>query len=84
VTPLDAGIRALLQRATKEVGIDAPLLVSGAGHDAQNPSLSGVPTGMLFIRSTGGSHTPTELADAADAAVATRALERVIHELASG
>lgn len=82
VTPLDAGIRALLQRATKEVGIDAPLLVSGAGHDAQNPSLSGVPTGMLFIRSTGGSHTPTELADAADAAVATRALEIALRELA--
>ncbi|HEY6960113.1 MAG TPA: Zn-dependent hydrolase [Candidatus Limnocylindria bacterium] len=82
VTPLDGDIRALLQRATHDVGVDAPLLVSGAGHDAQNPSLSGVPTGMLFIRSTGGSHTPTESADIADAAIATRALEMAITELA--
>ena len=81
VTPLDPEIRALLQRATKSVGVDAPLMVSGAGHDAQNPSLSGVPTGMLFIRSTGGSHTPTELAEVADAAVATRALETALAEL---
>ena len=83
VTPLDAGIRALLERAAKGLGLDAPLLVSGAGHDAQNPALSGVPTGMLFVRSTGGSHTPTESADVVDAAVATRALERAIRELAS-
>lgn len=82
VTPLDPEIRALLQRVTKEAGVDAPLLVSGAGHDAQNPALSGVPTGMLFIRSSGGSHTPTESADAADAAVATRALESAIRDLA--
>ena len=82
VTPLDPQIRALLERATTHVGVAAPLLVSGAGHDAQNPSLSGVPTGMLFIRSTGGSHTPTESADVGDAAVATRALEDAITELA--
>lgn len=82
VTPLDGRIRELLQRATTKVGVAAPLLVSGAGHDAQNPSLSGVPAGMLFIRSTGGSHTPTEHAETADAAVATRALERAIGELA--
>jgi allantoate deiminase len=83
VTPLDPEIRALLLRATKEVGIDAPLLVSGAGHDAQNPSLSGVPTGMIFVRSTGGSHNPNELADIDDAALGARALELAIRELAT-
>ena len=83
VTPLDPGIREVLRRATKSVGIDAPLLVSGAGHDAQNPALSGVPTGMLFVRSTGGSHTPAESADPADAVIGTRALEHAIGELAS-
>ncbi len=82
VTPLDPAVREVLRRATKSVGVDAPLLVSGAGHDAQNPALSGVPTGMLFVRSTGGSHTPTELADTADAAIGARALERAIAELA--
>jgi len=82
VTPLDPGIRDVLRRATKAVGVDAPLLVSGAGHDAQNASLSGVPTGMIFVRSTGGSHTPTESADIADAALGAEALERAIAELA--
>lgn len=83
VTALDHGIRDVLLRATKAVGVDAPLLVSGAGHDAQNPALSGVPTGMIFVRSTGGSHTPTEYAATADAALGTEALERAIAELAS-
>ena len=84
VTPLDPGIRDVLLRATKGVGVEAPLLVSGAGHDAQNPSLSGVPTGMIFVRSSGGSHTPTEFAAPADAALGARALELAITELAGG
>jgi allantoate deiminase len=83
VTPLDAEIRALLLRATREVGVAAPVLVSGAGHDAQNPSLSGVPTGMIFVRSTGGSHNPNEFASTADAALGAQALELAIRELAS-
>ncbi len=82
VTPLDPRIRKVLVRAARGVGVEPPLLVSGAGHDAQNPSLSGVPTGMLFIRSTGGSHTPTESADIADAALAAQALAAAILELA--
>jgi allantoate deiminase len=82
VTPLDPAIRDMLLRATRAVGVEAPLLVSTAGHDAQNPSLAGVPTGMIFVRSTGGSHTPTELAAIADAALGAEALERAIGELA--
>jgi len=83
VTPLDAGVRDLLVRSVRAVGVEPPILVSGAGHDAQNPSLSGVPTGMIFVRSTGGSHTPTEFAATADAALAAQALELTIRELAS-
>jgi allantoate deiminase len=83
VTPLDAGIRGLLLGTTKAVGVDAPLLVSGAGHDAQNPSLSGVPTGMIFVRSTGGSHTPIEFAATADAALGAQVLELAIKALAT-
>ena len=66
-----------------EVTVDAPVLVSGAGHDAQNPSLSGVPTGMIFVRSTGGSHNPNGLASTDDAALGAQALELAIRELAS-
>jgi allantoate deiminase len=83
VTPLDPGIRDVLNRATKSVGVEAPMLVSGAGHDAQNPALSGVPTGMIFVRSTGGSHTPREFASIDDAALGAQALANAIKELAT-
>ena len=83
VTSLDAKIRDLLRRATATVGVDAPELVSGAGHDAQNPARSGVPTGMIFVRSTGGSHTPREFASVDDAALGAQALANAIKELAS-
>ena len=83
VTPLDPRIRDVLKRAAKSVGVEAPLLVSGAGHDAQNAALSGVPTGMIFVRSTGGSHTPREFASIADAALGAQALANAIKELAT-
>jgi allantoate deiminase len=82
-TPLDPKIRDVLKRATMSVGVEAPILVSGAGHDAQNPALSGVPTGMIFVRSTGGSHTPRELASIGDAALGAQALANAIKELAT-
>jgi allantoate deiminase len=82
-TPLDPKIRDVLKRATKSVGVEAPLLVSGAGHDAQNPALSGVPTGMIFVRSTGGSHTAREFASIDDAALGAQALANAIKELAT-
>ena len=83
VTPLDRGIALLLRRAVKDVGVDAELLVSGAGHDAQNAQLSGVPTGMIFVRSSGGSHTPREFASLDDAALGARALAIALRELAA-
>lgn len=82
-TPLDPRIRDVLKRATTSVSVDAPMLISGAGHDAQNPALSGVPTGMIFVRSTGGSHTPREFASLADAALGAQALANAIKELAT-
>lgn len=81
-TPLDPTMRDLFARAAASVGVDAPVLSSGAGHDAQNPQLSGVPTGMLFIRSTGGSHTPRESAATVDAALAADALAFALRRLA--
>ena len=47
------------------------------------PALSGVPTGMIFVRSTGGSHTPRELASNEDAALGAEALAIAIKELAT-
>jgi len=83
VTALDPRIRDVLKKAARSVGVDAPELVSGAGHDAQNPALSGVATGMIFVRSSGGSHTPREFASIDDAALGAQALANAIKELAS-
>ena len=82
VAPMDRTLRATLARACRAAGVDAPELVSGAGHDAENPAHSGVPTGMIFIRSRGGSHSPREAADARDAARAATALAHALVELA--
>jgi len=81
-TALDATMRDLFARAAASVGVEAPVLSSGAGHDAQNPALAGVPTGMLFIRSTGGSHTPRESAATVDAALGADALAFALRRLA--
>ncbi|MFK4851358.1 allantoate amidohydrolase [Microbacterium sp. ZW T6_19] len=60
---------------------DAPVLDTGAGHDAG--VLAGViPTGMLFVRNpTGASHTPAEAARPEDVAVGVIALADVLETL---
>ena len=81
--PLDPALRDLFLRSGRAVGVSAPELFSGAGHDAENAQLAGVRTGMLFVRSTGGSHNPNELATDADAALGAQALALAIAELAT-
>ena len=45
----------------------APVLATGAGHDAGILSEAGVRTAMLFVRNpTGVSHSPAEFAEADD------------------
>ncbi|HEY8647830.1 MAG TPA: Zn-dependent hydrolase [Candidatus Limnocylindria bacterium] len=80
--PLDPALRDLFLRSAKAVGVQAPELFSGAGHDAENAQLAGVPTGMLFVRSTGGSHNPNELATLDDAVLGATALAHALRELA--
>jgi N-carbamoyl-L-amino-acid hydrolase len=60
----------------------APVLPTGAGHDAG--VLSGhVPTAMLFVRNpTGVSHAPAEYATDADCAAGVNALADTLEELA--
>jgi N-carbamoyl-L-amino-acid hydrolase len=60
----------------------APVLPTGAGHDAG--VLAGhVPTAMLFVRNpTGVSHAPAEHASDADCAIGVQALADVLAELA--
>ena len=57
---MDYRLTSLLVRAAGRTGAGAPLMVSGAGHDAMVMAQC-VPAAMLFVRSPGGlSHHPDE------------------------
>lgn len=63
--------------------LDAPLLPTGAGHDAGVLAAT-TPTAMLFVRNpTGISHAPEEFAEADDCLDGTRALARTLRHLAA-
>ncbi|MEV6411130.1 allantoate amidohydrolase [Kribbella sp. NPDC051718] len=62
---------------------DAPVLPTGAGHDAGVFSDAGIPTAMLFVRNpTGISHSPAEHAEMDDCLAGVEALATVLKELA--
>ncbi len=61
--------------------LDAPVLPTGAGHDAGVLSAH-IPTAMLFVRNpTGISHSPAEFAEDADCEAGIVALTTVVREL---
>ncbi len=61
--------------------LDAPVLPTGAGHDAGVLSAH-IPTAMLFVRNpTGVSHSPAELAEDADCEAGIDALAAVVRDL---
>jgi beta-ureidopropionase / N-carbamoyl-L-amino-acid hydrolase len=62
---------------------NAPVLPTGAGHDAGVFSDAGIPTAMLFVRNpTGISHSPAEHAEMDDCLAGVEALATVLKELA--
>ncbi|WP_018253927.1 allantoate amidohydrolase [Salinispora mooreana] len=78
-TPLVAFDGGLANRLARL--LDAPVLPTGAGHDAG--VLAGhLPTAMLFVRNpTGVSHSPAESANDDDCAAGVQALAAVLEEL---
>jgi len=80
-TPLvrfDRGLRDRIAGVLAAAGIAAPVLPTGAGHDA-GVLAARVPTAMLFVRNpTGVSHSPAEQADLADCEAGVRALAAVL------
>ena len=88
------GVSVTPESVTAEVGFDksltariaallgdAPVLPTGAGHDAGVLSAH-VPTAMLFVRNpTGVSHSPAEHASDADCAAGVAALATVLGDL---
>jgi N-carbamoyl-L-amino-acid hydrolase len=81
-TPATAFEPALRDRLAAALG-GAPVLPTGAGHDAGILAAAGLPTAMLFVRNpTGVSHSPAEHAEPTDCRAGVAALARVIEELA--
>jgi N-carbamoyl-L-amino-acid hydrolase len=81
-TPATVFDPALRQRISRVLP-DAPLLATGAGHDAGILANAGVPTAMLFVRNpTGVSHSPMEQALPEDCRRGVEALAAVIEDLA--
>ena len=85
VTPavmFDPGLRDRLASSLAARGIRAPVLPTGAGHDA-GILAARLPTAMLFVRNpTGVSHSPAEHAEPGDCAAGVRALAAVLEDLA--
>jgi N-carbamoyl-L-amino-acid hydrolase len=78
-TAFDAGLAADLSVMLDE----APVLSTGAGHDAGVLATAGLSTAMLFVRNpTGVSHSPAEHAETEDCHRGVEALVRVVRELA--
>jgi beta-ureidopropionase / N-carbamoyl-L-amino-acid hydrolase len=70
-----------LRRRLSSVLPEAPVLDTGAGHDAGVLS-SFVPSAMLFVRNPSGvSHSPEEYAEPADAEAGAEALAAVLADL---
>ncbi|GAB2688644.1 allantoate amidohydrolase [Thalassiella azotivora] len=82
-TPFAADLRDRLSTLLADDRGPAPVLATGAGHDAGILAAAGVPTAMLFVRNpTGVSHSPDEHAERDDCLAGVDALVRVVEELA--
>ena len=78
----DPGLRDRVLAALAGHGIDAPVLPTGAGHDA-GVLAAALPTAMLFVRNrTGVSHSPDEHAEPEDCDIGITALAAVLEDLA--
>lgn len=82
-TPCDLALAQVVRRSAAAAMADvAPLLPSGAGHDAVTMA-DALPVGMMFIRCKRGiSHNPDESVAVADVSVAIDAMDKVLETLA--
>lgn len=78
---MDPALVALARRKATELGIDAPDMASGAGHDCMIFASEGVPCAMVFIRNDHGSHNADEAMEIDDFAEACRLATGMLEEL---
>jgi N-carbamoyl-L-amino-acid hydrolase len=78
----DPSLRGRLASCLAARGITAPVLPTGAGHDA-GVLAARLPAAMLFVRNPSGvSHSPAEHAEHADCEAGVVALAAVLEDLA--
>lgn len=83
IVEFDLDLRDRVVTALASRGVTAPVLPTGAGHDA-GVLAAVLPTAMLFVRNrTGVSHSPAEHAEPEDCEAGVDALAAVLEELAS-
>jgi beta-ureidopropionase / N-carbamoyl-L-amino-acid hydrolase len=82
-TRFDPGLRDRLRRVLeRDAEVSAPVLGTGAGHDAGILATAGVPSAMLFVRNpTGVSHSPAEHAERDDCLAGVTALAACLGDL---
>ena len=81
-TPCHAEIIEAFQRQARKLGLDAPVMPSGAGHDTQVMAYL-TRAGMIFVPSRQGvSHAPEEFTDSADIEIGCNLLLRTMLDLA--
>ena len=79
----DEALRDRITDVLAAAGMEAPVLSTGAGHDAGFLAAR-VPAAMLFVRNlTGVSHSPAEHADLPDCETGVHALALVLEDLAA-
>jgi N-carbamoyl-L-amino-acid hydrolase len=77
----DPALRGRVIAALAAAGVIAPVIPTGAGHDA-GILAARLPTAMLFVRNpTGVSHSPAEHAGPQDCAAGVAALAAVLTDL---
>jgi len=77
---LDADLLAEVEHAGGEIGI-APLPMPTVGHDAVMFQRRGIPSSVLLIRNTNGSHNPEEHMEMADFEVGVKVLASTVYNL---
>jgi N-carbamoyl-L-amino-acid hydrolase len=65
-TAMNPAFRSVLRNQAALLGIEAPEIPCGAGHDAAEFVRANIPSCMIFVRNTGESHNPDEDMELAD------------------
>jgi len=79
---LDRSLIGTLQKLCESFDLEAPVMASGAGHDAAIFANSGIPSAMIFVRNENGSHNPNEAMELEDFLRATQLLYAALLEVA--